>query len=103
MTSFTVEAARSDPHPGIPTWFQDEMPDDITPERMAHNYAYHLIGKLSGYKSMKFARKHLIGHWPFLLRLSEIHPEIFDEVLATYAEVWAAAEVKPHPEEAGAF
>jgi hypothetical protein len=31
-------------------------------------------------------------HWGFLSRLAEIHPEIFDEVLSAYAEVWAASK-----------
>jgi hypothetical protein len=78
---------------GIPTWFQDEMPEDMPPERLMHNYAYHLIGKLGTYKSMMYARRHLVGHWPFLQRLADIHPEIFDEVMTAYAEVYALAEV----------
>ncbi len=92
--TFTIDtgAPQIDLTHGIPTWFQDEMPEGTTPERMMHQYAYHLIGKLSSYSSMKFARRHLTGHWAFLSRLAEIHPEIFDEVLATYAETWAASK-----------
>lgn len=74
----------------IPAWFIDQMPEDISDERLAHQYAYHLIGKISEYKSMKFARLQLIGHWQFLRSLADSHPEIFDEVIAVYAEKWAS-------------
>lgn len=87
-----VGAPQIDVTHGIPDWFMDLMPEGTAPERAMHQYAYHLIGKVAEYKSMKFARRFLVGHWPFLARLAEIHPEIFDEVLASYAEVWATAK-----------
>ena len=79
----------ADPLLGIPDWFIDQMPEDMPQDRLIHQYAYHLIGKLSEYRSMKFARKHLILHWGFLRALADTHPEIFDEAIAAYAEVWA--------------
>jgi hypothetical protein len=85
-------APQINPTQGVPDWFVDMMPEGTPPERIMHNYAYNLIGKLSDYSSMKFARKHLMMHWGFLSRLAEIHPEIFDEVLSAYAEVWAASK-----------
>lgn len=83
-----VGAPQIDVTHGIPDWFMDLMPQGESPERAVHQYAYHLIGKLAEYRSMKFARRFLTGHWLFLARLAETYPEIFDEVLATYAEVW---------------
>lgn len=76
---------------GIPDWFVDLMPEGTPEDRLIHNYAYHLIGKLSEYRSMKFARKHLLLHWAFMRRLADTHPEIFDEAVAAYAEAWAAS------------
>lgn len=77
---------------GIPDWFMDLMPEGTTPERAMHQYAYHIVGKLSEYHSSKFARRFFLGHWPFLGRLAEIYPEIFDEVMTAYAEVLAASK-----------
>ncbi len=81
----------ADPLLGIPDWFIDQMPDDMPQDRLIHQYAYHLIGKLAEYRSMKFARKHLLLHWGFLRALADTHPEIFDEAIAAYAEVWAVS------------
>lgn len=85
---------------GIPDWFIDLMPEGTPEARLVHQYAYHLIGKLTEYRSMKFARKHLLMHWAFLQRLSDMHPEIFDEAIGAYAEVWAAS-VDPRRTESG--
>lgn len=82
---------RADATLGIPDWFVDLMPEDTPEDRLIHQYAYHLIGKLAEYRSMKFARKHLLLHWAFLRRLADTHPEIFDEALGAYAEAWAAS------------
>lgn len=83
----------ADPTLGIPDWFIDQMPEDMPEARLVHQYAYHLIGKLSEYRSMKFARKHLLLHWGFLRALADTHPEIFDEAMTAYAEVYAASDV----------
>lgn len=77
---------------GIPDWFVDLMPEGTPEDRLIHQYAYHLIGKLAEYRSMKFARKHLLLHWAFLRRLADTHPEIFDEAIGAYAEAWAASD-----------
>ncbi len=84
---------RADATLGIPDWFIDQMPEDMPQDRLIHQYAYHLIGKLAEYRAMKFARKHLLLHWGFLRALADTHPEIFDEAMAAYAEVFAASEV----------
>ena len=75
----------------IPDWFVDLMPEGTTPDRLTHDYAYHLIGKLGSYRSMKFARQHLLQHWAFLRQLADSHPEVFDEVMVSYSEAFAAS------------
>lgn len=91
MIVIDTGAPTDDPLRGIPDWFIDMMPTDTPQDRIIHQYAYHLIGKLAEYRSIKFARKHLLLHWGFLLRLADTHPEIFDEALGAYAEAWAAS------------
>lgn len=91
MIVIDTGATAVDPLLGIPDWFTDLLPQDMPQDRIIHQYAYHLIGKLSEYRSMKFARKHLMLHWGFLHRLADTHPEIFDEAIAAYAEAWAAS------------
>jgi hypothetical protein len=91
MTTFVIETGPADVAHGIPDWFVDQMPADASPERLMHQYGYHLLGKLREYKADTPRRKHLLLHWSFLQRLAGVHPEIFDEVLAAYAEGWAAS------------
>lgn len=93
MIVIDTGAPAANPLLGIPDWFIDMMPEDMPQDRIIHQYAYHLIGKLSEYRSITFARKHLLLHWGFLRALAETHPEIFDEAMAAYAEVYAASDV----------
>ena len=91
MIVIDTGAPAADPLLGIPDWFVDLFEEGTPQERIIHQYAYHLIGKLAEYRSMKFARKHLLLHWGFLRALADTHPEIFDEALGAYAEAWAAS------------
>lgn len=70
----------------IPDWFMDQQPEDISEEKAAHDYAYHLIAHFKQPKLMKTVRAHFFARQHFLKRLAEIHPEIFDEVICAYAE-----------------
>lgn len=72
----------------VPDWFRDQC-GDAEPGRVAHDYAYHIIGRLTdpnGAKRMETHRKNLIADWGFLKLLAEEHPEVFDEVLTAFAE-----------------
>ena len=93
MIVIDTGAPATNPLLGIPDWFIDMMPEDTPQDRLIHDYAYHLIGKLASYRAMNFARKHLILHWGFLRALADTHPEIFDEAMSAYAEVYAASDV----------
>jgi hypothetical protein len=93
MTGFIIDtgAPQIDVTHGIPDWFRDQMPAGATPERLMHQYGYHLMGKLADYRSDDARRKHLLMHWPFLQRLAGVHPDIFDELLNAYFEAWLAS------------
>lgn len=73
---------------GVPDWFRDLMPADAAPEKVMHDYGYHLIGEIKEPKTFKTVRKRILAHWSFLQRLAETHPDVFDELLAAYGERW---------------
>lgn len=70
----------------IPNWFRDLQPADAPPDRIAHDFAYHLIGDMTNPKTFKTVRKHLLQNWSFLHELAEMHPDVFDEVLQAFVE-----------------
>jgi hypothetical protein len=70
----------------IPAFVLDELPEDVSDEAAASAFAYHMIWKIQQPRKMETVRKHYIANWSFLFRLADIHPEIFDEVQAAYAE-----------------
>jgi hypothetical protein len=71
----------------VPDWFRD-MHGDADTSRLFHDYAYHMIGAMQNPKQWKTVRKHILHDWGFLRALSQHHPDVFDEVLAAYAERW---------------
>ena len=95
MATFEIDTGVFDQAPAllaqIPDWFLDQytvLPDE---SRALHDYGYHLIGWLqdpNGPKKMATVRKHFLCHWVFLRNLAEQHPDVFDELLAAYAERW---------------
>lgn len=72
----------------ISDWFKDQYPENTPVEKLAHDYAYHLIGALKNPKMMKTVRTHFVAQFPFMQRLAEMHPDVFDELVAAYTERW---------------
>lgn len=73
----------------IPDWFRDNYGDDADEARIAHDYAYHMIGELldeNGPKKVETVRRHMLAKWGFLHALAAVHPDLFDEVFTSYAE-----------------
>lgn len=86
----------------IPGWFKDQMPEDIAPYRLAHDYAYHLIWDMQQPKKLETARGKVIKHWAFLRLLADMDGALFDEVFAAYAERYAAHEIPATKPKSGA-
>lgn len=70
----------------IPDYILDDLPDGATEIAAARAFAYHMIWKIKQPKRLETVRKHFTFNWPFMRRLSEIEPEVFDELLCAYAE-----------------
>lgn len=76
----------------ISDWFVDLYPEDTPIEKLAHDYAYHLIGALNNPKMMKTVRAHFVAQFRFMEHLAEMHPDVFDELVAAYTERWMASD-----------
>lgn len=70
----------------IPDYILDELPDGASEGQAAQEYAYHLIWRMQQPKTLKTVRRHMLASNAFMMRLAEINPEVFDEVLCAYAE-----------------
>lgn len=70
----------------VPDWFLDQLAAGVTEHQTAHDYAYHLISAFTLPKTMPTVRSRLLDANAFLLRLAEIDPALFDEVICAYAE-----------------
>jgi hypothetical protein len=72
----------------VPDWFRDQY--EIQDEsRIAHDFAFHMIGEMldeNGPRKIETIRRHMTARWGFILALAEMHPDVFDELLTTYAE-----------------
>lgn len=68
----------------MPGWATDTFEGD--PEKIAHDYAYHLISEIGRPAKLVTVRKRLQANWAFLNQLSYMHPEIFDEVMTAFVE-----------------
>ena len=71
----------------LPDWFLDGYDNAaaMTDARLVHDYGQWLIKNCLRPKMAKTARLHLLAAWWVLPILAEHHPEVFDELLATYA------------------
>jgi len=70
----------------LPDWFKDQFPADETPERLAHDFAYHMIWQMQQPKKTETVRKHMLAQWRFLRLLAEQDGDLFDEVLTAFVE-----------------
>lgn len=70
----------------IDTHVMDELPDGVSEADAAQAFAYHMIWKMQQPKTIATVRKHMLAKNRFLLRLAEIQPDLFDEVMCAYAE-----------------
>lgn len=70
----------------IPDFVLDELPDGVDEVKAAQTYAYHLIWQFKQPKMLKTVRDRILFANRFLMRLAEIDPDLFDEVICAYAE-----------------
>lgn len=78
--------APTDARSFIPDFVMDGLPEAATEGEAAQAYAYHLIWQFNQPKTLKTVRERLVYANRFLLRLYEIDPALFDEVMCAYAE-----------------
>jgi hypothetical protein len=71
----------------LPSWFLDGYPDAeaMTDARLAHDFGQWMIGEALRPKKAETCRKHILGSWWVLPIIADHHPEVFDEILTTYA------------------
>ena len=69
----------------LPTWFLDQQPDSATEAQLAFTYGQWLILEAMRPKKVETVRKHLLATWWALPIIADHHPEVFDEILTTYA------------------
>lgn len=69
----------------LPDWFLDYQTDDATDAKLAFTYGQHLITEALRPKKVETVRKHLLAAWWCLPIIAEHHPEVFDEILVTFA------------------
>lgn len=69
----------------LPDWFLDQQPEDATDAQLAFTYGQWLTREALRPKKVETVRTHLIAAWWALPIIAEHHPEVFDQILATYA------------------
>lgn len=71
----------------LPDWFLDGYPDvsAMTDARLAHDYGQWMVTEAMRPKKAETVRKHLLAAWWVMPVIAEHHPEVFDEILMTYA------------------
>lgn len=69
----------------LPDWFLDQQPDSATDAQLAFTYGQWLITEAMRPKRAETVRKHLLAVWWALPIIADHHPEVFDEILTTYA------------------
>jgi hypothetical protein len=101
MTSFMIDtgASQFNPLDRIPAWFRDQA-DNMDDPALLRSYGMHILGTLQvprtqvGWlrrpKLVNTVRDHLLADWMLLRDLAKAYPDIFDEILAAYAERVAA-------------
>lgn len=70
----------------IPDWYRDIHPIGTPPEKVMHDYGYHLIGAMNNPKKLETVRTHVLAQWRFIAALAAVHPGVFDEIMTAYAE-----------------
>jgi len=71
--------------PRLPDWFLDQQPNDATDAHLAFAYGQWIISEAMRPKLAATVRDHLLAKWWVLPIIAEHHPEVFDEILTTYA------------------
>lgn len=69
----------------LPDWFLDQQAETATDAQLAFTYGQWLIGEAMRPKKVETVRKHLLAAWWVLPIISDHHPEVFDEILMTFA------------------
>ena len=69
----------------LPDWFLDQQPNAATEAQLAFTYGQWIIAEALRPKKAATVRDHLLAKWRVLPRIAEHHPEVFDEILVTYA------------------
>lgn len=87
MTTFQIDTGPnfSPLRDRLPDWFLDQEPDDATDARLAHDYGQWLITEALRPKKAETVRKHILAAWWCLPIIADHHPEVFDEILTTFA------------------
>ena len=92
MTSFQIDTGTEDRtsleyavKTYIADWFQDEC-HGFSPAQLARAYSEQIISEIESPVKLETARKHMIGHWPFLRALATHDPSAFDHVIISYAQ-----------------
>lgn len=87
MTTFTIDTGPtfSPLRDRLPDWFLDQQPDTATDAQLAFTYGQWLIGEALRPKKLETVRKHLLAAWWVLPIVADHHPEVFDEILTTFA------------------
>jgi len=69
----------------LPDWFLDQEPENATDARLAHDYGQWLITEALRPKKLETVRRHLLAAWWVMPIIAEHVPEVFDEILTTFA------------------
>lgn len=69
----------------LPDWFLDQQPGTATDAQLAFTYGQWIIAEALRPKKAATVRDHLLAKWRVLPIIAEHHPEVFDEILTTYA------------------
>ena len=88
MTSFVIDTGIKRPLlERLPDWFLDQYDNaEAVPDaRLSHDYGQWLIKEAQRPKKAETVRKHILAAWWVLPILADHHPEVFDELLCTYA------------------
>lgn len=70
----------------LPDWFKDQFVADTAPEKLAHDFAYHMIWQMKQPKKMETVIKHLLAQWRFLALLAKQDNDLFLEVFTALVE-----------------
>ena len=69
----------------LPDWFLDQQAEDATDAQLAFTYGQWLTSEAMRPKKVETVRKHRLAAWWALPIIADHHPEVFDEILMTFA------------------